>query len=95
MLCRSRQRPKWLKIPGLEGRNRLIARLKADGILMKNREPYQKYVDAGYFEVEPQTYKAGEKGKRMASTTRVTPQRLRVAAEALQSRAGFFMTLFY
>lgn len=67
---------KWLKIPGLEGRNKLIAKLKADKILQRNREPYQQYIDAGYFEVQPQTYKAGEKGQRMTVTTRVTPKGL-------------------
>ena len=63
---------KWLKIPGLEGRNKLIRRLKADKILQADREPYQQYIDAGYFEVEAQTYEAGQKGVRMAGTTRVT-----------------------
>jgi len=63
---------KWLKIPGLEGRNKLVKRLKQDKILLASREPYQSYIDAGYFEVEPQTFKAGEKGKRLAGTTRVT-----------------------
>ncbi|RPD45471.1 hypothetical protein DNI29_19005 [Hymenobacter sediminis] len=64
---------KWLKIPGV-GRNKLIAMLRRDKILMKNREPYQQHINAGYFEVEPQTYEAGEKGRRMAGTTRVTPK---------------------
>jgi anti-repressor protein len=67
---------KWLKIPGLEGRNKLIKRLKEDKVLQKNRSPYQRYIDDGYFEVEAQTYRAGEKGKRLASTTRVTPKGL-------------------
>lgn len=62
---------KWLKIPGM-GRNNLIKRLKADKILQKNREPYQRFVDDGLFDVQPQTYEAGTSGPRMASTTRVT-----------------------
>lgn len=66
-----------LKIPGLEGRNKLIARLKADKILQSSREPYQRYVDAGYFEREPQTYTAGQKGQRVTGTTRVTPRGLK------------------
>lgn len=67
---------KTLKIPGLEGRTRLMARLKADKVLQDNREPYQRYVDAGYFEVQPQTYAAGGKGQRVTGTTRVTPRGL-------------------
>ncbi|QKG56979.1 phage antirepressor KilAC domain-containing protein [Hymenobacter sp. BRD128] len=67
---------KWLKLPGLEGRNKLIKRLKEDKILQKNRSPYQRYIDEHYFEVEAQAYQAGEKGKRLASTTRVTPKGL-------------------
>lgn len=66
---------KWLKIPGIDGRNKLIRRLKDDGILMQSREPYQQHIDAGRFEVQPQTYAAGvngSKGRKLASTTRVT-----------------------
>ena len=62
---------KWLKISGM-GRNGLINRLRLDKVLMKNREPYQQYVTAGYFDVQPQVYNAGEKGTRLAGTTRVT-----------------------
>lgn len=39
---------KVLAIPGL-GRNKLFERLRNEGILMQNNQPYQKYVDAGYF----------------------------------------------
>lgn len=66
---------KWLKIPGV-GRNKLIAMLKKDKVLMANREPYQRYVEEGYFEVEPQTYEAGAKGRQLTGTTRVTPRGL-------------------
>lgn len=72
---------KWLKIQGLDGQNKLIRRLKQDKILMPSREPYQQYLNAGYFEVEPQTYEAGEKGRRLAGTTRVTPKGLQWLAK--------------
>jgi anti-repressor protein len=62
---------KYLKLPGI-GRNKLFRMLRADKILRANNEPYQQHVDAGYFEVEPQHYKAGEKGERITGTTRVT-----------------------
>ena len=67
---------KWLKLPGLEGRNKLMARLKTDKVLRANREPYQQYVDAGYLEFQPQTYTAGAKGERLVATTRVKPKGL-------------------
>jgi anti-repressor protein len=38
---------KWLKIAGV-GRNKLIAMLRRDKVLMKNREPYQQHINAGY-----------------------------------------------
>lgn len=84
------QAAKWLKVPGLTGRNKLIQRLKADGILMQNREPYQQHIDAGRFEVQPQTYAAGvdgAKGKRLASTTRVTGRGLEWLARRYRQAA--------
>lgn len=66
---------KYLKIPGV-GRNKLFRMLRADKILQANNEPYQAHIDAGHFEVEPQHYEAGEKGKRLTGTTRCTPKGL-------------------
>ena len=69
---------KMLKLPGVSGRNTLFTLLRTDGILRQNREPYQRYVDAGYFEVEGQVYEPGKKeekgthGTRIAVTTRLT-----------------------
>ena len=31
------------------GRNNLFERLRNEGVLMQNNQPYQKYIDAGYF----------------------------------------------
>lgn len=78
---------KWLKLPGI-GRNKLIEMLRQQKVLMKNREPYQQYVNAGYFEVEPQTYEAGEKGRRLAGTTRVTPKGLEWLAKRCKGVAA-------
>ena len=39
---------KVLAVKGL-GRNNLFERLRNEGILMHNNQPYQKYIDAGYF----------------------------------------------
>lgn len=44
------------KMLGGIGRNRLFEALRQKGILMSNNQPYQKYVDAGYFRVVEQKY---------------------------------------
>lgn len=55
------------------GPNKLFARLKADGILMASRMPYQKYVNAGYFEVrEGDPYKNSKEESCPTFTTVVT-----------------------
>lgn len=46
---------KVLAIPGL-GRNKLFDVLRNKGILMLNNQPYQKYVDAGYFRTIESSY---------------------------------------
>jgi prophage antirepressor-like protein len=46
---------KVLKINGI-GRNNLFEILRNKGILMPNNQPYQRYVDAGYFRVIEQKY---------------------------------------
>lgn len=38
------------------GRNRLFEFLRVKKILMKDNQPYQQYVDAGYFKVNEYTY---------------------------------------
>jgi len=81
------QAAKYLKIAGCEGRNKLINRLRVEGILMRNREPYQRHIDAGRFEVQPQTFKAGQKGERITGTTKVTPRGLQWLAKRLRGEA--------
>lgn len=46
---------KVLGIRGL-GRNKLFELLRNKGILMSNNQPYQKYIDSGYFRVIEQKY---------------------------------------
>ncbi len=41
------------------GRNKLFEILRDEGILMSDNQPYQKYVDAGYFRVIEQKYVDG------------------------------------
>lgn len=41
------------------GRNNLFEYLRDRTVLRENNEPYQKYVDAGYFKVIEQTVKTG------------------------------------
>ena len=46
---------KVLAIPGI-GRNKLFDVLRNKGVLMSNNQPYQKYVDAGYFRTIESSY---------------------------------------
>ena len=44
------------KVIGTIGRNKLFQFLRNNDILMKNNEPYQKYIDCGWFRVIEQKY---------------------------------------
>ena len=44
-----------LNAPGV-GRNKLFEFLRNRKILMRNNQPYQKYVDCGYFRIIEQKY---------------------------------------
>lgn len=46
---------KVLNIKGY-GRNRLFDALRINGVLMQNNQPYQKYIDAGYFRTIESSY---------------------------------------
>lgn len=46
---------KVLNVPGV-GRNKLFEFLRDHKILMRNNQPYQKYVDCGYFRIIEQKY---------------------------------------
>ena len=46
---------KVLNVPGV-GRNKLFEFLRNHKILMRNNQPYQKYVDCGYFRIIEQKY---------------------------------------
>jgi anti-repressor protein len=54
------------------GRNRLIARLRDDAILMANNLPYQAYMDRGYFKVIEGTRARTDGTVSPTFTTRVT-----------------------
>jgi anti-repressor protein len=78
-----------LKLPGI-GRNKLFRMLRIDGILKRNNAPMQQFINQGYFEVEPNTYDAGkdgEKGKRLATITRVTPRGLQWLSKKYQPQS--------
>ncbi len=53
------------------GQNRAYEWLRTNGYLMKNNEPYQKYMDNGYFERVPYTF-AGTSGTHLKHTTKIT-----------------------
>ena len=54
------------------GRNKAFQWLKNNGYLRKNRQPYQKYIDNGYFEWKPRVYVDGEGKTREGFTTYIT-----------------------
>lgn len=75
-----------LKLPGV-GRNKLFRMLRRDGILKRNNEPMQQFITQGYFQLEAKTYDAGidgQKGKRLATVTRVTPLGLQYLSRKYQ-----------
>lgn len=55
------------------GEKRLYQLLRDQKILMKNNEPYQQYVDKGYFVVQEGTYTTPDDKQRLYHTTKVTP----------------------
>lgn len=57
----------------LIGEKRLYQLLRDQKILMKNNEPYQQYVDKGYFVVQEGTYTTPDDKQRLYHTTKVTP----------------------
>lgn len=61
------------KILGIKGfgQNNLFAWLRNNGYLMNDNEPYQKFVDCGYFEIKQGTY-ATAKGINTYSQTLIT-----------------------
>ena len=65
------------------GRNKLFSWLRQQGILMKNNIPYQRYIDAGYFEVKESTYQTSD-GVKTQQTTFVTGKGQVYIAEKLK-----------
>lgn len=57
----------------LTGEHRLYKMLREWGLLTKANEPYQRYVQAGYFETTQATYDTSA-GIKLALTTRVLPK---------------------
>lgn len=69
-----REAAKILAVPNL-GQNTLFQILRKAKVLMESNEPYQKYVNQGYFMVRERTYRKGEEIK-VAKTTMVTQKGL-------------------
>lgn len=53
------------------GQNRLFAWLRSEGILMGNNQPYQEYMDRGYFRLIEQTFETTN-GFHVSTKTLVT-----------------------
>jgi len=66
------------------GERRLFQKLRAWGLLMQHRnEPYQEYVDRGYFEVAEGTHETNN-GVKLHKTTRVLPKGQQYIIERLR-----------
>lgn len=59
------------KLSGQIGRNKLFSRLRNNKILMNNNQPYQKYIDSGYFETSESVIKRTH-GDQIIITTYIT-----------------------
>ena len=69
-----RELAKIAKHDGIDtGEHKLYTKLKKWGLLMPNNEPYQRYINAGYFEVTEKPYDT-EYGVKLARTTKVLPR---------------------
>jgi len=56
------------------GRNKAFKWLKDNGYLRKNRQPYQVWIDKGYFEWSPRIYYTSDGEQREGFTTLITPK---------------------
>ena len=65
------------------GRNKLFEYLRDRNILRYNNEPYQRYVDAGYFKIIEQTVKVGNSYTIINNKTMVTQKGLDYIAKLL------------
>ena len=54
------------------GEKRIFSLLRDKKVLMKNNEPYQVYIDRGYFVVDEYSYETPY-GIRLGHTTKITP----------------------
>lgn len=78
---------KVLKIPGI-GRNNLFERLRQVGILMNNNQPYQKYIDAGYFRIIEQKYYKPDGSTHISIKTLVYQRGLDFIRRALEKESA-------
>lgn len=66
------------------GRTKLFDRLRQMKLLMRNNQPYQKYVDFGWFRVEPHTYTRPDGEEHIYNITLVTTKGLEAIREMLK-----------
>lgn len=70
------------------GRNRLFAWMKKNGYLMRNTRPYQKYVDAGYFDLVERPFETPYGKKHVYTQTLVTGKGQIYFTERLRKEFG-------
>ena len=77
---------KVLKLPGI-GRNNLFERLRDNKILMPNNQPYQKYIDSGYFRVVEQKFTKPDGSIHISIKTLIYQKGLNYISRLLQGGA--------
>lgn len=68
------------------GRNKLFAFLRDNEVLMKNNLPYQRYLDAGYFEVREVTTQRGDLAVNVTQTL-VAPKGMDFIGRLVRSKS--------
>jgi len=67
------------------GRNKLFQFLRDNNVLRYNNEPYQEYIDRGWFEIKVQVYQNGLGNSRINNKTMVTPKGVQAIQKLLSS----------
>lgn len=70
------------------GRNTIFGILKDEGVLRKNREPYQRYVDGGYFKIIMQYYIDFQGNKKPSPKTMITHKGIDYIRKILEAYNG-------
>lgn len=69
------------------GRNKLFLILRELKVLRYNNEPYQEYIDMGWFEIKVQVFQDGNGNSKIYNKTMVTPKGVQMIDRLTQSKS--------